>query len=441
MRLFALLAGSAAAAAAEPVAITVGGRLATMRPGFVSFSVDFDNRPSQLQAGFYSVNFSDTRLRAMAAALSPAALRVGGGDEDKQVYAVGDYAPKSATADYDPWSVRNTSARNLMLVTPERYAALAAFAKSAGLRLIWAFNIFYGVCCDSAFGGKCPPHNCTCAHPAPAGKSRCYPCHGGTCRAFDSSNAEAMLAHMKATNAVPWAVQLGNEGGNGIAPLSGATSARAFMELDDAIRRVWKGNTDSAPIIMGPDGGNPDGYLTDFWSTLRQAKRESLLAAFSYHTYGQATNGGTGHAGLRNATVLSSQYAASYWQRNLAQKFTFNKPSSQTQVSCHDIAGNHLGCILLKMPAISLLAGLDRRVGLARRRRHPLRLKCVRQLVLLPRFAWGNCGGEPLRLPAPRSDRRRLRAGRRLRNGREVGGVQPQGLQESHAAGHVQAES
>ena len=31
--------------------------------------------------------------------------------------------------------------------------------------------------------------------------------------------------------------------------------------------------------------------------------------------------------------------------------------SLRLQVSRHDIAGNHLGCILLKMPVISLLAG------------------------------------------------------------------------------------
>ena len=28
-------------------------------------------------------------------------------------------------------------------------------------------------------------------------------------------------------------------------------------------------------------------------------------------------------------------------------------------VSCHDIAGNHLGCIPPKMPAISLLTGVE----------------------------------------------------------------------------------
>jgi hypothetical protein len=64
---------------------------------------------------------------------------------------------------------------------------------------------------------------------------------------------------------------------------------------------------------MGLDcAGNADTYLPEFWAHLRAAKRESLLAAFSYHTYGDghmaATNGGTGWEGLRNSTVLDDWY-------------------------------------------------------------------------------------------------------------------------------------
>jgi hypothetical protein len=40
-------------------AVRVGGEVAAMRPGFVSFNLDFSNRPSQLQAGFFTVNFSN----------------------------------------------------------------------------------------------------------------------------------------------------------------------------------------------------------------------------------------------------------------------------------------------------------------------------------------------------------------------------------------------
>jgi hypothetical protein len=89
---------------------------------------------------------------------------------------------------------------------------------------------------------------------------------------------------------------------------------------------------------MGPDGGNPSNYLPEFWAHLRATKRERLLAAFSYHTYGKgklaATNGGTGWNGLRNATVLDDWYGASYWYDELvpAAGFAFNQPSSQTQL-------------------------------------------------------------------------------------------------------------
>ena len=135
--------------------LSVGGQVATLRAGFVSFNIDFDNRPRQLQAGFYTVNFSDARLVAAASALSPAALRIGGGDEDKQVYGVGDFAPANCSAVYDPWTVRNKSVANCRLVTPQRYSELFGFAKATGLRLVFAFNPFYGYCCHSACLGHC----------------------------------------------------------------------------------------------------------------------------------------------------------------------------------------------------------------------------------------------------------------------------------------------
>ena len=193
----------------------------------------------------------------MAAALQPGAVRVGGGDEDKMVYGVDDsYECFNCTDDYDPWTVRNQSEKNLLLVTPDRYDALYHFSDAAGLRLIWAFNIFYGVCCDAAYGGQCGsvPWNCSCSTPG-----NCHGCRGGgPCKSWDPSNAESMLQYMKTSKQVPWAVQLGNEGGNGIAPLSGAAAAAAFLALDDAIERVWGGPPSGGapkPRIMGPDGG------------------------------------------------------------------------------------------------------------------------------------------------------------------------------------------
>ena len=151
-------------------------------------------RPGQQQAGFFTANFSDPRLVAMAAALAPAVLRVGGGDEDKMVYGADpNYAPKNCSAGYDPWTIRNKTMANLLLVTPGRYAELAGFAEKAQLRLVFAFSIFYGYCCN---------HNDACAGHCTAG------CEG-ECSPWDSSNAEAMLKHMKETDQVPWGVQLG----------------------------------------------------------------------------------------------------------------------------------------------------------------------------------------------------------------------------------------
>ena len=207
----------------------VGNQITTLRAGFVSFNIDFDNRPRQLQAGFYTVNFSDARLVAAASALSPAALRIGGGDEDKQVYGVGDFAPANCSAVYDPWTVRNASVANCRLVTPERYSELFGFAKAAGLRLVFALNPFYGYCCHSACFGSCdrrdpaaPQEKVAAVAMANSSSSSGHPppprgCPG-PCRPWDTSNTDTMLQHMKDTDQVPWAVQLGNEAGNGIAP-------------------------------------------------------------------------------------------------------------------------------------------------------------------------------------------------------------------------------
>jgi hypothetical protein len=331
-----------AAADITPVVVhSDGSQLAILEAGFVSFNIDFDNRPRQLQAGFYSVNFSDTRLVAAAAALAPAALRIGGGDEDKQVYGVGDFAPSNCSEVYDPWTVRNSSAINCRKVTPQRYAALYQFAQAAGLRLIFAFNPFYGYCCHSACLGHCDllaqtrmeqlprvdviPNRPRQAHPPPPPGCR------GPCKSWDSSNTEAMLRHMKATAQVPWAVQLGNEQGNGIAPYDGVTTAHSFMRLDDMIRAIWPSG--GGPRVMGPDAGGGQ-YLRDFWDTLQRADRTRLLDAFTYHSYGAghmaATNGGTGELGLRNASVLD-WYGAAEYNQVVKPVHEFNVPSSQQE--------------------------------------------------------------------------------------------------------------
>ena len=145
-----------------------------------------------------------------------------------------------------------------------------------------------------------------------------------------------MLKHMKATDQVPWGVQLGNERGNSIGgSLSGASTAAYFIALDDAIKRVWpESEKDSRPVIMGPDGspgGSTDNarYLQDFFGALKQAKRSEMLTAFTYHSYGvdhqSATNSGIGPLGIRNATLLSQTYgpAAYYSGGNLSGSSLF----------------------------------------------------------------------------------------------------------------------
>jgi len=326
----------------DAISLRVGAQLATLRTdGFVSFNVDFDNRPRQLQAGFYSVNFSDSRLIAAAAALAPAALRVGGGDEDKQLYAVGDYAPRSCSSDYDPWSVRNASVANCVKVTPSRYAELYGFAAKARLRLVFAFNPFYGYCCHSACLGRCGSRA-----RAEAGKPPPPIGCPGPCRPWDSSNTEAMLQHMRDTMQVPWGVQLGNEQGNGLAPYSGAVTAQSFMRLDDLIAKIWPAG--DGPIIMGPDAGCGQ-YLADFWSTLQKAKRTSLLRAFTYHSYSSADNagkrvaaknGGRGEFGLRNASVLDWYGASGFNKDSTMVALGFNTPSSQTQTWIGEMASS-----------------------------------------------------------------------------------------------------
>ena len=174
----------------ESVRIAIAPRAVATRPdGFVSFNIDFDNRPSQPQAAVFTANFSDERLLALTKALAPAALRISGGSSSKAVYGVDrHYAPSNCSSVYDPWSSRNASKRQCLLVTDSKWSEIYAFAQVTGSRLVFGFNIVYGECCKGHCTGHCAD-DCASAN--------------ATCQSWDPSNTFAMLQHMKDSGQVP----------------------------------------------------------------------------------------------------------------------------------------------------------------------------------------------------------------------------------------------
>ena len=261
---------------------------------------------------------------ALAAALSPAALRIGGGAEENVVYEAGNYSRGSSlwkcSAEYQVWAP--PAADPCRLLTKRRYGEVFEFSRAAGLRLVWGFSISYGQCCSWTCTGHCGSLSPTPGSPG-------FPHCGPSCAPFDPSNMIAMLQFMRESRQVPWAVQLGNEKSNDD---GGSGAARRFVVLDDALTSLF-GPLGSAgrPLVMGPDitdGATSVAWVTEFWSTLHALNRSRLLHAFTYHAYG-----GRGQvesaAELRNATVLQNSYAASAYERAWAP---FNFTESGVQV-------------------------------------------------------------------------------------------------------------
>ena len=76
---------------------------------YVSFNVDFSNRPYQPQANIFNANLRDLQLRTLVSALSPAVLRLGGGAADATAYAVAGHANPAPQCTADdagllPWN-------------------------------------------------------------------------------------------------------------------------------------------------------------------------------------------------------------------------------------------------------------------------------------------------------------------------------------------------
>jgi hypothetical protein len=177
--------------------------IAVVPPTFLSFNFDWNVNRTQTDAWTnasvgWTLDLRNERLIALAKALSPANLRVGGSLADDAEYQVGGHnCSASATTQH-------------VCLTMARWHELVSFCQQTGLRLVFDLNIMRGRSSD-------PTTTTT-----------------GTSSTWDSANALALIQHTQAQYPV-WsanrdhlAFELGNEKEFALTPVE---TAIAFLQL------------------------------------------------------------------------------------------------------------------------------------------------------------------------------------------------------------------
>ena len=158
-----------------------------------------------------TIDLQNKRLRALAAALSPAYLRVGGSEGDNAVYDIP--AGTCATAKADP----------AFCLSAARWEELTSFCADTGLDLAFGINIMYGRGAD----GKGP---------------------------WDPSNMRALLEYTAAHNITVGGFEMGNEKEEVLTPKGYAgdmLTARAMV--DRIFPGEGGGEGGGRPLLIGPD--------------------------------------------------------------------------------------------------------------------------------------------------------------------------------------------
>ena len=132
---------------------------ATVPPTFLSFNFDWNlngtKNDAWTDASFgWTLDLQNPRLRALAKALSPANLRIGGSDADSAVYSEafpgGTACPPDVIAKH-------------VCLTPSRWDEVVEFANDTGLRIAFTLNMMAGRCgkpsCGHTGSGPWDPSN------------------------------------------------------------------------------------------------------------------------------------------------------------------------------------------------------------------------------------------------------------------------------------------
>lgn len=197
------------------------------------------------------IDFAEPTMVAMAKALSPAYLRIGGTSADNITYEM-----DADDTDYYVPSSRGSQGEVLphATMTPEIWAQPNIFAAAVNWEVIFCLNIFEGW-------------------------------ESGT-RAWSGDRAMQLIQHTYAAGYPVVAWELGNEPNLGKKYIEPAEVAAAFTSLHQKIHEVHStgAGTTASPWIIGPDvtkGGVANSYLAD----VLEAIPPCILDVVSWHHY------------------------------------------------------------------------------------------------------------------------------------------------------------
>lgn len=196
----------------------------------VSFNLDWhpsDEGPTWGQnASIVTIDLQNQRLRALAKAMSPAVLRIGGSEGDDAVYDMGAACSKSRGGSGVPDPA--------YCMTVPRWNELLHFAEDTGLSVAFGVNVMYGRNCTT----RCTPQPCGAGNTG-------Y----GTCSPWDPSNAIALMEYTAAHNLSIGGFEVGNEKEHVLTPKDYASCMQVMRENID---RIWP-DPSQRPLLIGPD--------------------------------------------------------------------------------------------------------------------------------------------------------------------------------------------
>lgn len=288
------------------VAVHTDRALFTTAKEYVSFNID--------ACQWRGLDLTDDTLVALAAAFSPAHLRVGGTQQDYDVYAVGTYENFSCEHDIlPPMTVQplpdlclyllcfSTSVRaspqdyRCKTVSGDQFSGLLRFATAANLTLVFGLNDMFGRPTKSKSAGN-----------AGHEEGMCNETHG--CPPRNQSNLEAFLQWTKENHpeAPIYAWELGNELNTVLNDREGArTQAGDFVALAALRDQLWP-----HVRLIGPDTHSSaefsDKGLSWFEGYVEASKGH--VDAYTFHMYsmgnGKKLDPSKLAASFLNATAL-----------------------------------------------------------------------------------------------------------------------------------------
>eukprot|EP01065_Artemidia_motanka_P016798 TRINITY_DN203_c0_g1_i1.p1 TRINITY_DN203_c0_g1~~TRINITY_DN203_c0_g1_i1.p1 ORF type:complete len:458 (+),score=148.10 TRINITY_DN203_c0_g1_i1:107-1375(+) len=237
------------------VSVTVGAARATVAEEYVSFTIDTSTWPR--------VDFSNTTLGLVAKALSPAHLRVGGTQEDYEIYALG--ADVNASCSNLPSPMTDYRCH---VVNETLWTTLLDFCGDNNLTLVFGLNDMYGR------PTKTKPEKQLCSH--------------SSCPPHNQSNLKELLKWTAANRpgAPIYAFELGNELNTVLGSSVGAKAQAGDLNaLAEVVSAVWP-DAGGRPKVIGPDTHSSAEFSSSGRAWFEEfVKTAHAVTHFTFHMY------------------------------------------------------------------------------------------------------------------------------------------------------------